>query len=69
MPLLALLQFHPRERLEEQALKAGDVEPRCVDKGIVLAVDAADLAFIGYGQPQRLCEFIINAVAASTGVD
>ena len=50
MPLLALFQFHPGERLEQEAVQVRHPDPCGVDVCVVTPSNPADLTFVGHGE-------------------
>lgn len=69
MPLLAFLQLHPREGLEQKAVQFRNVQSGRIDEGVLFASNAADFALVGDRQPDGLCQIVIDAVAARSGID
>jgi hypothetical protein len=50
VPLIALLQFHPREGLEQKSIKLRNVESRSINEGVMFTANAAYLTLIGNGE-------------------
>lgn len=69
MPLSALPQFDAREALKKQAVEARHVDARHVCGCPVPTANAADVPLLVDDQTEGFGEVIINAIAASAGVD
>ena len=69
MALLAFLKFHPRERLEQQAIEVRNVESRSVYVDGGFAADTAHFTFIGDRQAKGPRQSLIDAIRTGPCVD